>query len=82
MADRKEFCVETQFVFSGKFYVKAENPEQAREYVQNHCGLVIGGDIHSTLPDEMVNWNFEVHPEKKCKRARRVEDGTISSMNL
>ncbi len=82
MEDRKEFCIETQFVFSGKFYVKADNPEQAREYVMKHCGLVLGREIHTTLPDDMVNWDFEVHPETRCKRARRVEEGTISSMNI
>lgn len=82
MANRKEYEVETKFVFSGKFYVKADSPEQAVEYINKHCGVVLGGDIHSSLPDEMVNWDFDVHPETKCKRARRVEDGTISSMNI
>ncbi|MDL2310118.1 hypothetical protein LJC39_03265 [Parabacteroides sp. OttesenSCG-928-B22] len=64
MSKKKEYTVKTQFVFEGVFHVKAESREQAREFVGKHCGLVIGGDIHSTLPDEDVNWNFDVHPKK------------------
>lgn len=61
---RKTYSVPTKFIFSGVFYIKADTPAQAREFVEKHCGLVIGGDIHSTLPDDMVEWNFIVHPEK------------------
>jgi hypothetical protein len=62
--EKKEYTVKTKFVFEGEFYVKAESPAQAREFVGKHCGLVIGGDIHSTLPDEDVNWSFNVRPKK------------------
>lgn len=61
---KKVYTVPMKFVFSGEFYIKADSQEQAEEYAQKHCGLVIGGDIHSTLPDENVDWNFDVHPEK------------------
>lgn len=82
MANRKEYEVETQLVFTGKFYIKADSPEQAVEYINKHCGLVLGGDIHTSLPGEMVNWDFEVHADKKCKKVKRVADGTIGSMNI
>jgi hypothetical protein len=59
-----KFEVDTKFVFSGKFFVEAENKEQAREYVYKHCGLVIGGNVHSTLSEDQVNWDFYVHPDK------------------
>jgi len=59
-----EYVVETEFVFKGKFIVKAENKQQAEEYVKKHCGLVIGGDIHSSLPDNEIDWDFNTHPEK------------------
>jgi hypothetical protein len=58
------YTVRTKFVFEGVFYIKAESKEQAREYVEKHCGLVIGGDIHSTLPADSVDWEFNVHPKK------------------
>jgi hypothetical protein len=65
MAKRKTFTVRTQFIFEGDFKIKAENEAQAEEYVRKHCGLVIGGDIHSSLPDEDIDWDFAVHPEKE-----------------
>jgi hypothetical protein len=63
-AGKKIFTVKTKFVFEGEFYIKAGSNAQAREFVGKHCGLVIGGDIHSTLPDDCVNWKFDVHPKK------------------
>lgn len=63
--DKKEYTVKTQFIFEGEFYIKAESQSQAEEYVIKHCGLVIGGDIHTSLPGDIVNWSFSVHPKKK-----------------
>lgn len=60
----KEYSVKTKFVFEGTFTVKANDKEQAREYVEKHCGLVLGGDIHTTLPAEIIDWSFNVHPQK------------------
>lgn len=62
-----EFEVKTQFVFTGVFKVKADNRQQAKEYVDKHCGLVLGRNIHSSLPDEDIDWDFAMHPEKKIK---------------
>jgi hypothetical protein len=67
-----KFEVDTKFVFSGKFFVEAESKEQTREYVDNHCGLVIGGNVHSTLSEDQVNWDFDVHPDKVIGRIWRV----------
>jgi hypothetical protein len=66
----KQYEVRTLFIFGGTFFVRADNKSQAKEYVENHCGLVIGGNIHSTLPDENVDWEFPVHPEKIIVSAR------------
>jgi len=68
----KEFEVKTRFIFEGVFKVKAETRQQAAEYVQKHCGLVIGGDIHSTLPDDDIDWDFNVHPEKEIKGIKQT----------
>lgn len=59
----KTYTVKTKFVFEGEFYIKAESKSQACEFVGKHCGLVIGGDIHSTLPGDDVDWNFDIHPK-------------------
>lgn len=60
---KKKFIVSTKYSFSGFFEVHARNTEQAREFVQKHCGLVLGGTIHSTLDSKAIQWNFNVHPE-------------------
>lgn len=36
-----------------------------KELILKECGLVMGGDIHTTLPDGEVRWNFDTHPEKQ-----------------
>ena len=64
---RKEYTIKTKFVFNGEFYITAESKEQAKEYVMKHCGLVLGGDIHTTLPNEICDWDFDVHPNKIVK---------------
>lgn len=59
-----KYKVPLSFVFKGEFEITAGSQEQAEEYALKHCGLVIGGNIHSSLPDEWVDWDFPTHPEK------------------
>ncbi len=74
MSKQKIYKVSTEFVFSGVFEVKAENREQAKAYINNDCGLVLGGNIHSTLNDEQVDWDFDTHPTTIIKRVRIKKD--------
>ena len=62
------YRVRTQYVFEGVFDVVAESKEYARQKVLQNCGLVMGGSIHSTLPDEEVNWAFSTHPDVRTGR--------------
>lgn len=64
---RKKYTIKTKFVFNGEFYITAESKEQAKEYVMKHCGLVLGGNIHTSLPDEICDWNFDTHPDTIVK---------------
>lgn len=64
---KRVFKIKTKFVFNGEFHVKAETKQEAREMIDKHCGLVLGGDIHSSLPDEDVNWEFFSNPQKIIK---------------
>lgn len=64
----KVYKVKTRFTFQGVFEVKAESRAQAEEYVEHHCGLCLGRDIHHTLPEEDIDWEFPVHPNKKILR--------------
>lgn len=61
---QKTYTIKTRFVFEGEFYITAKNRVQAKEFIEKHCGLVIGSDIQTTLPDDMIDWNFDVHAQK------------------
>ena len=70
---KKFYRVRTQYVFEGVFDVVAESKEDARQKVLQHCGLVMGGSIHSTLPDDEINWAFDIHPNKQIDGITKVQ---------
>lgn len=79
---KKVYRVQTQYIFNGVFDVVAENKGDARQKVLQNCGLVMGGSIHSILPDEEVNfssnalnnsWAFDRHPNKRISRITKVQ---------
>ena len=72
--ERKVYRVRTQYIFEGVFEVVAESKEYARQKVLQDCGLVMGGSIYSTLPDDEINfssnalnnsWAFNTHPKER-----------------
>lgn len=69
----KTFNVPCKFIFDGDFIVKAKSHREAREFVEKHCGFVIGGNIHSTLPGEDIDWDYNIHPDKKIGPITRVK---------
>lgn len=69
----KTYAVKTEFSFTGKFFVNAENKEAAREWVEHCCGLVMGGSIHTCLSEEQVDWEFPAHPEKTILNIRAIK---------
>ena len=64
----KVYAVNVRCIFDGEFLINAETKEQAAEYAMKHCSVV--ASVHSSLPDEDVDWNFPVHPEKKVQSVR------------
>ena len=70
---KKVYRVRTQYIFEGVFEVVAESKEDARQKVLQDCGLVMGGSIHSTLPDDEINWAFDRHPNKRISRITKVQ---------
>jgi len=72
MEKKKIYRVRTQYIFEGVFEVLADNKEDARQKVLQDCGLVMGGSIHSTLPDDEINWAFDRHPNKRIGRITKV----------
>ncbi|EHG23655.1 hypothetical protein HMPREF9332_00671 [Alloprevotella rava F0323] len=69
---KKVYRVRTQYIFDGVFDVVTESKEDARKKVLQNCGLVMGGSIHSTLPDDEINWVFDRHPNKRIDRIMKV----------
>jgi hypothetical protein len=70
----KTYKVKTRYVFEGVFYVKAENREEAQANVEKHCGMVMGGSIHTTLDEETVDWNFGIHPETEIVSVKQQKE--------
>ena len=68
MKKKRIYRVRTQYIFEGVFEVLADSKENARQKVLQDYGLVMGGNLNSTLPDEEVNWAFDKHPEVKTMR--------------
>ena len=50
------YKVNTKFVFEGYFEIEADNRNEAKRLVGENCGLVMGGNIHTNLDDEEVDW--------------------------
>ena len=73
---KQRFLVYTEYVFDGVFDVVAKSKEEARQKVLQDCGLVMGGSIHSTLPDEEVNWAFSTHSKVRTGRITVQEERT------
>lgn len=73
---KRVYRVRTQYVFEGVFEVVAESEEETRQKVIQDCGLVMGGNVHSTLPDEEINWAFSMHPEVRTGRITTQEERT------
>ena len=69
---KQRFLVYTEYVFDGVFDVVAKSKEEARQKVLQHCGLVMGGSIYSTLPDDEINWAFDKHPNRRIDRITNV----------
>ena len=60
----KIFTVKTKFVFAGAFIVRAENMQEAHLIVNEDCGVVLGGKIHTSSGAAVIDWEFPIHPEK------------------
>ena len=74
--ERKIYRVRTQYVFEGVFEVTVTDREEAERKILEDCGMVMGRGIHSTLPDEQINWVFSTHPEVRTGRITVQEEQT------
>ena len=58
----KKIEVKVRYLFEGTYTVAADDRNEARTMVTRDCGLVLGGNIHSTLDDDEVDWEFRCSP--------------------
>ena len=72
----KKFRIPVIFSFEGEFFVAAPSHIEAEKYVQENCGLKIG-EIHSTLPEGDIGWNFNCHPARKVGCAKPIRKKII-----
>ncbi len=67
------YKVNTKFVFEGYFEIEADNRNEAKRLVGENCGLVMGGNIHTNLDDEEVDWNIDTHPDMHIGQIYRIK---------
>ena len=78
-----KYDVRVRYAFEGTYTVVAEDHEEAVQMVSEECGLVLGGNIHTILDDEDVDWNFGIHPDTQILSvAQRNEKGTSASIDF
>lgn len=70
----------TRFVFEGIFEVEASCRKEAKDIVKNECGLILGGNIHTTSHDR-INWGFDMHPNMEVRRIKKC-DSEIPEVGL
>ena len=58
-----KYDVRVRYAFEGTYKVVAEDRDEAERIVTEDCGLILGGNIHTTRDDdEVTDWRFSSHP--------------------
>lgn len=78
-----KYDVKVRYAFEGTYTVATDDRDEATRMVSEDCGLVLGGNIHTTLNDEEVDWNFGMHPDTQVLSVtRRNGKGTSASVDF
>ena len=72
----KKIEVKVRYLFEGTYTVAADDRNEARTMVTRDCGLVLGGNIHTTLDDDDVDWEFDIHPDLQILSYTEKENKT------
>jgi hypothetical protein len=65
----RTYRIPVKYVFDGEFYITAQDEEEAMDILKDHCGLVLGGKVHTSWNHDDVDWYFRTHPEKEVGKA-------------
>lgn len=66
----KKYIAAVEFKVTGKVEIHANSKEEAQEIAEKHFGLTVSNFHTST--DQVENWDFPVHPEKKVKNIKFI----------
>lgn len=67
-----KYKVKVRYIFEGTYTVAAESRKEAEAMVTEDCGLVLGGNIHTTRDDdEVTDWHFGCHPDLQILSIRQ-----------
>ena len=67
-----KYEVKVRYAFEGTYTVAAGDREEAQRMVEEDCGLVLGGNIHTTRDDdEVTDWDFGCHPDMEILSINR-----------
>jgi hypothetical protein len=69
----KTYAVKTEFSFTGRFIISAENEEDVGDWVEHCCGLVMGRGIHTSMSEDLVKQEFPKHAYKRILHVREGE---------
>lgn len=74
-----KYDVRVRYAFEGTYKVVAEDRDEAERIVTEDCGLILGGNIHTTRDDdEVTDWRFSSHPDMQILSFReRVGKGKV-----
>ena len=75
------YLVDVTYTFSGYFVVLASSQEEAVQKINQDCGVVLGGNVHTTLEDAVINWQFDPHPRLDIIRVALNADNTDNTEN-
>lgn len=64
----KQYKVPVTYTFKGYFLVRAENAAEAKDIVDSGSGLTITIGNIGTSDNNILDWNFPVHPDTKINR--------------
>lgn len=62
----KTYKVKSTFTFTGEFFIKAKDKDEAKQIVEQDCGMTYGA-ITSSGDGESIDWDFDMTPEKRIK---------------
>ncbi len=76
-----KYDVKVRYFFEGTYTVRRKTAMKRKGMVAEDCGLVLGGNIHTTRDDdEVTDWKFGCHPDLQVLSVR--ERGGKSPMSV